>query len=356
MRPSKRFSQNAWLSVTLVWSGVGCAQATAPTREWADAPDGPFVKQPADAPIPGPEEAETTDPLWQQIKEARRQDAEDSATRALDPQAEALLRRVAEQIARARTFTVDIHLLTTERHPRSNLTVETQHLLAVSRPGKLSFITRNAAFSTIIDGDCETTRAEIAFLDDGAHRITAHDMCLAKLICDGERLYLDIPYYAVDIAPEAAGAVGPAPKGRDVLGRLFDLYDIAPFSGHGSVANDLLEELLVDDPAAPGSSFMGSAHRLTDGGIEKVDGVDCHKLRYGLRVQGGYDLLVEDGATPVLRQVRPLRDPTETPDYVEQSTTFRNWKFDVALPGDQFAMPAARVGRASSPAASGTHP
>ena len=346
MRLSKRFCQNAWLSVTLVWSGAGCAPATAPTREWADAPDRPSVKQPADAPIPGPEEAETTDPLWQQIKEARRQDAEDSATRALDPQAEALLRQVAERIQRAQTFRVDIRVSTTERYPGSNLTLVSEHSLAVKRPDHLAFVTKHAAFETVIRfGGCNESRAEIPYLELEGQRYTARDEMLSVMVSDGKELSLEIPALG---GPQ----IGDLPSGRDPLGSLFSIiYDISPL--HGDWVNSLLRNLVSEDAT---QSEMFGVPGLVDDGTETVDGAKCRRLRLGPRGVGGYCFLVEDAAAPLLRQVRPLRDPTETTEYVEQSTTFRNWKFDVALPDDEFAMPAARAGRAGSPATSGTHP
>ncbi len=257
-------------------------------------------------------------------------DRERAEAKTVDLQAETLLRRVAERVKKAHTLTVDLQLSTTERHPGSNLTLISEHSLAVSKPDKIAFLTKRAAFeSTIVVGACNESRVVIPGLEVNGHWFTAADQTIAAMISNGKKMYMDIPYFG-------GSGVGDPPSGRDTLRSLFFIYDIAPFNSHGNVANALLRDLLADDVAELG--VFGSLG-LVDTGPETIDGIECRRLHQRHSILGGYCFLVEGGVEPVLRQVRPLFDPTEMAVHLEMTTTFRNWKFDVALSEEQFAVP-----------------
>ncbi|MCK4659570.1 MAG: DUF2092 domain-containing protein [Phycisphaerae bacterium] len=88
------------------------------------------------------------------------------------------------------------------------------------------------------------------------------------------------------------------------------------------------------------------------GGIEKIDGVECHKLQITLRGKGGWTLFVDTSDTPLIRRIEP--DTSDVPENMPKmklqlSIVFKNWKLNTEIPDDQFQIPPSdKVGKAAS--------
>lgn len=165
----------------------------------------------------------------------------------VDPKAREVLNSVVAPLQEAATFSVSIRILTTEEHPKSNLTIQTEHDLAVSKPDKISFVTKKGSFSSklVVQG-CSEFTVDVPAIEMQGMKVTGKALA-TTIVSDGEKMYVSLPYMAGAPGNQVSG-VCEVRKGQEITDFFF-LYDIAPLMGHGSCASMIVQAVFLSTPS-----------------------------------------------------------------------------------------------------------
>lgn len=150
------------------------------------------------------------------------------------------------------------------------------------------------------------------------------------VVYDGQEQYMEHP-----MTGEGGIDTSPDEGGLDGLG----LSYLAPGMPQESFAISYIEALVSSDPLP---KLYPETASLTYDGTEKIDGVECHKLKITLSVKGGWTLFVDTSDTPLIRKIEPDTSdvPANMPKMkVDLSIVFKDWKLNPEIPDDQFQIP-----------------
>ncbi len=126
------------------------------------------------------------------------------------------------------------------------------------------------------------------------------------------------------------------PFGESGLDHLSLTY-VAPAMPQEALAISCIKALVSSDPLF---EHRHETMNLAYDGIEKIDGIECHKLK--INGKGGWTMFVDTSETPLIRRVEPDTSAVGegTPGMkVELSIVFKDWKLNPEIPDDQFQIP-----------------
>ena len=219
----------------------------------------------------------------------------------VDPKAQAVLRKLSEHLQTLRSFSVEMRMSMDAKGPGVKQKYDAEHKLTARKPDKLALISGGG--------------------------IIGH-----TIVYDGKTVYTKDP-----MTGESGTSTPPGDGGLDSL----SLNYLAPGMPHESIAVSIIKALVASDPYP---KFLPSGSTLAYLGTQKVDGVECHKLKVGLSVKGSWYLFVNTSEKPLIRRVEP--DTSDVPKgmpgmKMELSIDFRGWKLNIECPDKQFQMPSS---------------
>lgn len=217
----------------------------------------------------------------------------------VDPKAQAVLRKLAEHLQELRSFSVEMRMSMDAEGAGIKQKYDTKHQVAVKKPDKLALISRGS--------------------------IMGH-----TVIYDGKTCYARDP-----MTGESGTWTPPSDGGLDNL----SLDYLAPCMPHESIAISIIEALVSSDPYP---ELLPSTGGLAYLGSQKIDGVECHKLKIAPSVKGGWYLFVDTSDKPLIRRIEP--DTSDMPKgmptiKMELSIVFKDWKLNIECPDKQFQIP-----------------
>ncbi len=221
----------------------------------------------------------------------------------VDPRAEKVLRAYAAAVGKAPVVKVLVHSTTTMTAEGFLQKMSTEYLLALKRPDKMALVKQKGMAT---GGD---------------------------IVCDGKSLYSYFPplnKYTVDPAPQKLSDI---PQASEVWAATMG----ASMSGL-AVAGGLLAEDVY-------AYLMEDVEKVEYVGKEKLDGVECHHLRF-IQARLNADTWFEAGKPTLLRQVTPdlsrfaeqVREEMPGVGHVEMKMNVKmdHWQVGGDLPDDLF--------------------
>lgn len=227
----------------------------------------------------------------------------------VSPKAQAVLRGLAEHLQKLRSFSVEMSMSMNAEGPGVKQQYDTKHQLSVKKPDKLALI--------------------------GSGGVVGH-----TVVFNGKTEYMRDP-----MTGESGTSTSAGEGGLDNL----SLTYVAPAMPQEAIAISYIEALASSDPFPKLYSESGG---LAYAGIEKIDGVKCHKLQITLSGEGGWALFVDTSDTPLIRRIEP--DTSDVPEdmpkiKMQLSIVFKDWKLNPEIPDDQFQIPPSdKAGKAPS--------
>ena len=206
----------------------------------------------------------------------------------IDPKADKVLRAMAEQLVRCKSFRVDVDIVFTYKSQSDSGEEAVSYRVGMERPNRF------AAWLT--SGDSAT------------------------LVCDGKDLYIywdRLAAYAVEAAPKTIGELHL----RDEVG-----------------AGGLLHMLVVSDPYA---DLVEGVRQIRYVGLEEIDGDSCSRV-HGSQDDMEWDMWIQAGERAVIRRVSLDLTKLWSDDGYEGglTATFRSWGIDRDLPAAAFTFVA----------------
>jgi hypothetical protein len=219
-----------------------------------------------------------------------------------------------------------MRIVTTQRLPASNLTIDTTHLLAVSKPDRFALRNMDGSFSTDVEVSGQKAHVEFPELTLGACKVRAESLGTIA-ICDGERTYSESAVRGVSGITEGAGDL------EEILLAL----DFAP--GHQGIARVVIGSLVGNTAR---DYLARAVEREEYRGVEALANVQCHVVRWFFKNRGQWDVFVDADEEPLLRAVRT--DYTGTVEggrdlTVTQLVEFSDWSIDGPIPDAYFTIP-----------------
>ena len=170
------------------------------------------------------------------------------------------------------------------------------------------------------------------FRSDRTHKITVEKPFKIAIIHTAGDPGISVAWDGKTVSSIYPSRNGPVYSSRpyakpDHIGSLADFWSLTP----GRVTDDdrVMPYLLSSHP----SQEMLSAYSMQYVGVEDVEGAKCHKLKEMLEERGEWYILVEQSNPPVIREVRMIVEGKSA-----ITAYYRNWKFDIDLPADQFSL------------------
>jgi TonB family protein len=212
----------------------------------------------------------------------------------IDPKAEQVVRELSEYLRGLKSFRVDITTSVKTKAQGMNMEMKSSRSLAVRRPDRFALVPKEG-----VEG--------------------------ATVICDGKKVYTYLPEvrkYTVQEAPKA-----------------LDSIMMLQMEGTGVGSDDVsIGSLLRSNPYEVIMKGVIQGQYL---GMEEIDGVECHHLKFFER-EIDWEMWVEVGDKPLIKRNVPDISKTLAKNAdlkgmgVEASVTFTNWAVNVDLPDDQF--------------------
>jgi len=223
---------------------------------------------------------------------------------SLDPEAQAVVRRLADYIRRLQSFRVDLAVSMKLTAPGMKQEVVSAYSLSVRRPDRLALVLKDSVMGTTI-------------VSDGTTVSTCTPM-------EGKYRQTSAPKDLADVIPRDS-MVGP------------------PIFGSPTFAGRLLYALLADKPY---EALMEDVTACRDLGTENVGGAPCRHLEFSGNNTTWY-VWVEAGEKPLIRRIAPdipaqvARFARTMPGIrnelkLDAAITFDHWVPDAKLPDSVF--------------------
>lgn len=239
-----------------------------------------------------------------------------------DSKSEGVLRSATRYLQGLKSFRLNVHSVVTIEAGAVKQTKKSVHTLILERPRRLALRRQ--------EGETGAT-----------------------IVCDGKNIYVHhtiARQYVVGPNPESVDGL---PGGGSRFAAVATGMAYMPF----------VDMLLRKDPYA---AIMDGVRRVEYVGREKLDEVECHRLRFD-HPEFGWDMWIEAGDRPLVRKVVPdvktlfakmaAGPPGGRPPNAKAEITFDNWKVDIELPDDAFKFePPDGVVRADMPEQSSKRP
>lgn len=226
--------------------------------------------------------------------------AVDDEAQGSAPNAQSVLRGLADHLATLQSFTVEMGMSMSAEGPGIKQKYDTRHQLSVRKPDKLALISMGGVVGFTV-------------------------------ICDGRNQYIHNP-----MTGEGETTSLPGDGGLDNP----SLSWVAPAMPHEAVAISYIEALVSSDPFP---RLFPESWSVSYDGTEIVEGVECHKLKITLGEKGGWTLFLDTSEAPLPRKIEPDTSDVsaEMPEMkMRLSIVFRDWKLNPEIPDDQFRIPS----------------